>query len=343
MEFIKKVAESFSSSSNAVVLVSGDYKVLYRNGIPSDLSDDQIADCLPTVLPQGDEIIDVDGFLNFSGVCFRLYSPNGNSAVVCILFPDRNPYEMTEQSFGAALIDVIAHETATPVSIILTACSMLKSGDLSPDKYCEYIALIERSTRMLGRFYQSSCDWARLCSANKNTIAIKEFDLNSLVSSIVDTVSNIKNKYGSVFHYRLPKNPVFLSSDIFLIERIITNLISNSAESGAKNITIDVKRIGGRIRISIEDDGPGMEQTYADMLLSPESEPLRFSEVFKKGAGCSIVRGFCKMIGAELSVITAEGKGTCVSFTMPRSCEVTPSSLAQPIKPSLYSKFFELY
>jgi C4-dicarboxylate-specific signal transduction histidine kinase len=47
-------------------------------------------------------------------------------------------------------------------------------------------------------------------------------------------------------------------------EQILWNLIANAAQAGAARVTLRVVAAGGRARIDVEDDGPGVEPELRD-------------------------------------------------------------------------------
>jgi len=94
--------------------------------------------------------------------------------------------------------------------------------------------------------------------------------------------------------------------------RIVQEATNNAIRHGkARNIYIDVVRVGGRVILTVEDDGVGIND-----------------EGTTEGLGLRTMRHRARMIGALLTVARAEVAGTIVT------CQLTIPLLPEPQTPS---------
>lgn len=164
----------------------------------------------------------------------------------------------------------VAHELRTPLTTLLTSLSVLerRSGELSPQGQ-EALELLGRDVRRLERTA------ADLVEIAKHDAGVVTADLEPLPAATV--INRLLNRL------RRPEIPVIVDqgaieslilADESRLERILINLIDNADTHGGGVSQLTVQRVGDRIRIGVEDNGPGV----------PIDERLRVFERFARGS-----------------------------------------------------------
>ncbi|MDF0749829.1 ATP-binding protein [Marinobacter sp. 71-i] len=111
-------------------------------------------------------------------------------------------------------------------------------------------------------------------------------------------------------------------ANAMVLEQIIVNLLTNAVDAldGQADARIDIRLIEletspGKVSLSIEDNGPGM----GDEQLSHVFEPFFTTKPMGKGLGLGLAISYSLAcdIGAELTVSSRPGKGTCFSLILP--------------------------
>ena len=102
-----------------------------------------------------------------------------------------------------------------------------------------------------------------------------------------------------------------------LVHEIIYNLIDNAIKYNKESGTVSVRisrNPNGKIEVSIEDTGIGIEPKYMDRIFERffRVDKSHSREIGGTGLGLSIVKHAAKVIGAELDVKSEVGKGTKV-------------------------------
>lgn len=102
-----------------------------------------------------------------------------------------------------------------------------------------------------------------------------------------------------------------------LVHEIIYNLIDNAIKYNRESGTVSVRisrNPNGKIGVSIEDTGIGIEPKYMDRIFERffRVDKSHSREIGGTGLGLSIVKHAAKVIGAELNVKSEVGKGTKV-------------------------------
>ncbi len=116
---------------------------------------------------------------------------------------------------------------------------------------------------------------------------------------------------------RLPE--VFADRD--MLERLVTNLLSNALKVSPKGASVQVRgELASltRVRLEVQDQGPGMDPAEVREVLRPfvrGTAPARGSGA---GLGLAIVRRLVRAQKANLTIRTCPGKGTAVGIILLR-------------------------
>jgi two-component system sensor histidine kinase/response regulator len=119
-----------------------------------------------------------------------------------------------------------------------------------------------------------------------------------------------------------PAEAVFVLADIFALDQVLDNLISNALKfsSPEKIIFVSVRSAANRAECVVRDEGPGftaedkekMFRRYARLSARPTGgEP-------STGLGLSIVRKLVQAMGGELSCESVPGNGAEFTVRLPR-------------------------
>ncbi len=107
--------------------------------------------------------------------------------------------------------------------------------------------------------------------------------------------------------------------DVIQIEQVILNLLRNAVEAmagcaaGARRLRIRTGRIEGQVRVSVEDSGPGLDQTRLDEIF----HPFHTTKKDGMGMGLSISRTIIDLHGGRLWAEPAPTGGAVFHFTLP--------------------------
>lgn len=115
-------------------------------------------------------------------------------------------------------------------------------------------------------------------------------------------------------------------SDPVLLRQIAQNLISNALKysAGAK-VVVGVKHDGDGAWLTVQDQGPGIAEEDRERIFN-EFERLSPAEAPGSGLGLSIVRRACQLLGHEVQLSGAPGKGSRFRVRLPlmRNVCLTP-------------------
>jgi two-component system, OmpR family, phosphate regulon sensor histidine kinase PhoR len=117
---------------------------------------------------------------------------------------------------------------------------------------------------------------------------------------------------------------VEIEADPIAVEQVLTNLLDNAVKYSPEGGRIDVRaaRDGDRVRIEVQDAGPGIAAEHLPRLFERfyRVDPARSRAQGGTGLGLAIVKHLVQAHGGEVSVASEVGRGTTfrVSFPAPR-------------------------
>jgi len=145
---------------------------------------------------------------------------------------------------------------------------------------------------------------------------------------------------GPVVEIDLPSEPCMLNGEPMQLEMVVVQLIRNAAaavapqsgelspggstESGgaagratAGRVRVSLRDCGDTLELAVEDDGPGIEEETVDEVFDPfvaQANPAS-----PRGLGLTVAFRVVKEHGGELRLESAQGQGTRVTASLPRS------------------------
>lgn len=101
----------------------------------------------------------------------------------------------------------------------------------------------------------------------------------------------------------------------------VLDLAQNAVAAGAQNLTIDMKRKEGRLRMVIEDDGCGMDREALEKCMDPFWTTRSSRRV---GLGLPLMCACVERCGGEMRATSEKGRGTRIEISMRYDCVDCP-------------------
>jgi len=219
-------------------------------------------------------------------------------------------------------INTVSHELRTPLSITKEAISLILEkvqGEIN-DQQTEILTIAKNNIERLARIINGLLDVSKI-EAGKIELRKEDIDLQSLVGEVAQSFEGKAQEKGLDLRLSLPEATVLAYADEDKLAQVFTNLVDNAVKfTVTGSIEIRVEEKDGNIECRVRDTGIG---------IAPEDIPKifdRFTQFGRKdgpgekgtGLGLSIVKGLVEVHGGEILVESEVGKGTEVTFTLPR-------------------------
>jgi PAS domain S-box-containing protein len=213
-------------------------------------------------------------------------------------------------------LQAVSHDLRTPLAAILGLAITLERGDvhLAEDDARDLARRIAGNARRLDRLVVNLLDMDRLA---RGIVAPKlaPTDVGALVRRVVaesDLIasSRLRTEIGSV------TVPV----DASKVERIVENLLANTARHAPPDATIWVSVLGTAegCLVVVDDDGPGVPEELRDVIFEPFRQgPDAPQHAPGVGVGLTLVRRLAELHGGRAWVEERDGGGASFRVVLP--------------------------
>jgi hypothetical protein len=155
----------------------------------------------------------------------------------------------------------------------------------------------------------------------KRELDLKEFSVPVIINDIKNSTLPMAKKKQIALHFCVDENIKTIEADKSKIKTVLYNLINNAIKFTPEggNIDVSVVKDDEMLRVSVKDDGIGIEKENISKLFQPFSQiDSSLNRKFEgAGLGLSIVKEFVRMHGGNVHVETEINKGSNFSFTIP--------------------------
>jgi len=204
----------------------------------------------------------------------------------------------------------VAHELRTPLTALVGEASLLGEHlDRMPAESRRPAELLIADVGRLRRLVEELMEISRF-DAGGESVQAEEVDVAALVAASL----RARGWDGRV---RLDGDGLTLTSDPRRLERIVSNLVGNALEHGAKEVSVRLANDNGRAVVEVADDGPG---------IAPEHLPHLFERFYKAdaarsgggtGLGLAIAQENARLLGGEIHVSSELGAGSRFTLWLP--------------------------
>ncbi|HEY2829901.1 MAG TPA: HAMP domain-containing sensor histidine kinase, partial [Thermoanaerobaculia bacterium] len=215
----------------------------------------------------------------------------------------------------------VSHELRTPMTATLGWVRMLNLGHFDAETQKTALDAIERSTRAQAKLIEDILDVSSIV-LGKFRLDLEPVDLRGVVDAAIETLRPASEAKQIAVDVDTSRWSGTVQGDADRLQQVIWNLVSNAIKFGRRggHIGVTVERIDGHARISVADDGPGIDSALL---------PLVFDRFWRAdsgarrtygglGLGLSIVRHLTELHGGTVSV-TSDGadKGSTFIVDLP--------------------------
>lgn len=237
----------------------------------------------------------------------------------------RRAKERAEESdrLKTAFLTNMSHEIRTPMNAIIGFSNLLMKPDLKQDKKHEYIGVIRNNTTSLLKIIDDIIDTARL-EVGEIKIEEENFHVNKVVDELAfsygQELKKMKKEVDLVVKKHIEDEDFTIRTDPYRVRQIISNLLSNSIKFVEKGfVELGYVIIDDKIQFYVKDTGIGIRKDKQNVIFDRfrQAEESYTRKYGGTGLGLSISKTLVHMLGGEIWLDSAEGKGTTFYFTLP--------------------------
>lgn len=218
-------------------------------------------------------------------------------------------------------ISIASHELKTPLTGLKASLQLLDrlKNNLTSAAVPK---LIEQAGRSMNKISELVDDLLNVSRMNEGHIRLNKTSFK-VAEMLNDCCSHIRSegKYELIFE---GDEQLMVYADEHRADQVVVNFVSNAVKYApdSKEIHLRVERVGDMARISVRDNGPGID---------PEKLPHLFDRYYRAdtdgyqvsglGLGLYICEDIISRHGGEIGVDSEIGKGSTFWFTLPLSKE----------------------
>ena len=248
----------------------------------------------------------------------RIGATGGRDEVSQLAASFDNMFDRLEASFEAEqqFTSDASHELRTPTTVILAECSYAQKNAKTPEDYQASLDVIQRQAEKMSTLVKSLLEITRLDQGTQK-VNLEYADLSDLVHVVCEEQAIVAQKGIRLQTDIQPE--LYAEIDVFLISRMLQNLIDNAFKFGKENgfVRVTLHRAGAGARLTVEDNGIGISEEDRSRIFQRFYQAGDTHRTGGMGLGLSMVRQIVQLHGGAISVDSTPGKGTVFTVTLP--------------------------
>lgn len=213
----------------------------------------------------------------------------------------------------------VSHELRTPLALILGPVDqLLRAGTALGEKDRFRLTAIKRNAQSLLQQVNDLLDLARIDS-DRMPLAYVCANVTAMVGEIAAGFEAEAEERGIAFCVR-GEDELYADVDRAKFARIIANLLSNAFKftpAGGRIACATERLAGGRILISVQDNGPGVPDALKRQIFDRFVQGGEGAGHVGSGLGLNIVKDFAELHGGTVAVVDAPGGGAIFQVELP--------------------------
>ncbi len=190
----------------------------------------------------------------------------------------------------------VSHELRTPLTIFKNILSNAMAGVMGkiPQKLEQNFEMADEAIDRLATIIDDFLDVSKL-EVGKVQLRAEPLCVREVIDEIVEMIRFVADKKGITLETDIASDALYIHADYEKIMRVLNNLIENAVKYvPEKNgrITVRVEDCGKQVRISVEDNGPGIDAADKEKVFDKFVQVQKHVGPGKHGTGLGLA--ICK-------------------------------------------------
>ncbi len=215
----------------------------------------------------------------------------------------------------------LAHEIGNPVAALIGMLDLLLAGDLPPDIERDFLRRMRGETERIHTVVRDLLDFARPEELPRIDGASQPpADVRAVIEDVAGLVRPQKG-FQRVDLEVSVDGPLRVTLAAPRLTQVLLNLVLNAgaalaSQDGEGRIAVRASAAReGYVRITVEDDGPGISPAVRDRLFEPFVTTKAVGE--GTGLGLAVCRGLVESAGGEIGALPSRDGGACFFLVLP--------------------------
>ncbi|MGD8781880.1 MAG: ATP-binding protein [Ignavibacteria bacterium] len=208
----------------------------------------------------------------------------------------------------------VSHEIRTPINTITSFCGFLEDTlkDNGNKDTKESFKIINSAAIRMIRTIDLILNMSEIQTGSYEPL-LKKLNIHNLLQNLLPEFKSSAKRKGLNIGIKNLSDNCITEVDEYSVSQVFANLIDNAIKYTPKgNVEIEISNCDKSVLVTIKDTGIGISKDYLPVLFNPFSqEEGGYTRKFEgNGLGLALVKKYCEINNAEISVESEKGKGT---------------------------------
>lgn len=217
-----------------------------------------------------------------------------------------------------ALMDSVTHELRTPLtSIRAAATTLLSQPQMNEVERKEMYTVVDEESSRLDHLIGQAIEMAQLDAASIH-VSIGRENVDEIIALALEEAQPLLGERS--LEVQVPEGMPAVRLDRKLVRRVLRHLIENAVKYSPPGspLRVAARVEGGRLLVSVEDFGPGIEEFEKPLIFRKFYRGRRQRDhISGTGMGLAIVKAILDAHGGGIDVQSRAGKGAQFTFWLP--------------------------
>ena len=210
----------------------------------------------------------------------------------------------------------VAHEIGNPLAAIRGLLDLMETGDLDPEEDKEFVGRLQRETERIHHTIRDLLDFSRNEPAQEGRIE-SSADLSEVVSDTVKLIDRQSRFRDIDLVLTLDDGLLRVRGDHEHLRQLLLNLLFNAADAlgGKGRIEVRASSSNGVVRLTVEDDGPGIDSEIIGQVFDPFVTTKAAGQ--GTGLGLAVCHTIVELLGGTIEAANREQGGAAFEVRLP--------------------------
>ncbi|MGE5466865.1 MAG: MASE3 domain-containing protein [Ignavibacteria bacterium] len=218
----------------------------------------------------------------------------------------------------SAFLANMSHEIRTPLNAVLGFARIGARDSQEASSRLNFGRIMDSGAHLIG-VINAILDYAKM-EAGKFAVEPRPFQPAAVIANARSFVLELAQQKGLECSVAADRLPEWLLGDPLRLQQILVNLLANAVKFTAEgHVRLRVTRVGDVTRYCVEDSGIGMEACEVARLFKPfeQADNSTTRNYGGTGLGLAISQSLARLMGGEITVESAPGRGSAFTLTLP--------------------------
>jgi PAS domain S-box-containing protein len=232
----------------------------------------------------------------------------------------------------------MSHELRTPLNAIIGYSEILQEEveDIGQPGLGADLQKIRGAGKHLLALINDVLDLSKI-EAGRMELYLETFQVGAMLDEVLTTVAPLVAKNRNRLTVQGGAEAGAMRADLTRTRQVLFNLLSNASKFTEDGIiTVTVRSAGDQVEFDVADTGIGMTDEQQARLFEAfaQAEASTATKYGGTGLGLAISRQFCRMMGGDITVAAAAGRGTRFTVRLPREVADPSARTPPPAEPA---------